>query len=143
MDSPLSLSKKIGLVLFAFLFIAAGMYHFAEPHGFANMLPEWVPFRVPLVHLTGILEFLLAALLLLPAERRLTGTVTAWYLVLIFPANLYAAWKGIPAPGMEETPQAGLWVRLLFQPLLIWWVLWASHSGKTGKSLDISQNQGQ
>ena len=143
MDSSFSLPKKIGLALFSFLFIAAGIYHFAEPHGFANMLPEWVPFRMPLVYLTGILEFLLAALLLLPAVRRLAGTAAAWYLVLIFPANLYAAWAGIPAPGLEDTPKAALWIRLLFQPLLIWWVLWASDRAKTGKSLDIPQNQGQ
>ncbi|WP_020620276.1 DoxX family protein [Paenibacillus daejeonensis] len=118
--------RAIGLILFAGLFVAACLYHFREAEGFAAMLPDFVPLRLELVYATGILELILAILLLIPATRRRAGNWTAIYLVLIFPANIYAAFYGIPAPGQTETSQTALWIRLLFQPLLIWWVIWAS-----------------
>ncbi|MBD1371434.1 DoxX family protein [Hazenella sp. IB182357] len=116
--------KLLGLVLFSFFFFLAGVFHFIEVQGFANMIPDFIPFRVELVYMTGIIEFILAVFLLIPKTRETTGMITAIYLILIFPANIYAAVKGIPAPGQEEANQTLLWVRLLFQPLMIWWV-WA------------------
>lgn len=95
------------------------------------MIPSFLPLKEEAVYLTGIVEFILAILLLIPKTRRKTGIVTAVYLVLIFPANIYAAVKGIPAPGAEEANTPLLWVRLLFQPLLIWWVLAVSKVEKT------------
>jgi len=118
--------RKIGLLLFILLFIAAGIYHFREAFGFAKMLPEFFPWRLPIIYLTGVVEWIAAILLFVPRIRRKMGIVIAWYLVMIFPANIYAAFAGIPVPGMVESPQWALWVRLLFQPLLIWWVLWAT-----------------
>ncbi len=115
--------KIAGLILFSFFFFLAGVFHFIEARGFAEMIPAFIPLREELVYITGIIEFILAVLLLIPKTREKTGIVTAIYLVLVFPANIYAAIKGIPAPGQEEANQLLLWIRLLFQPLLIWWVL--------------------
>ncbi|WP_044337782.1 DoxX family protein [Rossellomorea aquimaris] len=115
--------KLLGLILFSFFFFLAGMFHFIEAQGFARMIPEFIPLREEIIYITGMIEFILAVLLLIPKTREKTGIITAIYLVLIFPANIYAAIKGIPAPGNEEANVVLLWVRLLFQPLLIWWVL--------------------
>ncbi|MFS0838499.1 hypothetical protein [Paenibacillus sp. 1P03SA] len=118
--------KKIGIFLFAVFFACACFYHFKEADGFARMLPGFVPLRIPLIYATGILELVLAVLLLVPSMRRKAGVIIAVYLVLVFPANIYAALYNIPAPSQSYTPPSLLWLRLLFQPLLIWWVLWAS-----------------
>ncbi|SEG67398.1 hypothetical protein [Paenibacillus sp. UNC499MF] len=118
--------KRIAIFLFAVFFAGACFYHFKEAEGFARMLPEFVPLRVPIIYATGILELVLAVLLLVPSLRRKTGVIIAVYLVLVFPANIYAALYHIPAPSQSYTPPSLLWLRLLFQPLLIWWVLWAS-----------------
>ncbi|MCD5325787.1 DoxX family protein [Pontibacillus sp. HN14] len=115
--------KGIGLVLFSLFFIVAGVIHFTQVEGFAAMIPDVIPFRNLIVYVTGVIEWILAILLLIPSTRRQAGIWTAVYLVLIFPANIYAAIAGIPAPGSEEANTTLLWVRLLFQPLLIWWVL--------------------
>ncbi|MFC7784833.1 MULTISPECIES: DoxX family protein [unclassified Rossellomorea] len=115
--------KLLGLILFSFFFFLAGVFHFIEAQGFARMIPEIIPLREEIVYITGMIEFILAVLLLIPKTREKAGIITAIYLVLIFPANIYAAIKGIPAPGNEEANVVLLWVRLLFQPLLIWWVL--------------------
>ncbi|WP_354665919.1 MULTISPECIES: DoxX family protein [Pontibacillus] len=118
-----SIVKGIGLVLFSLFFIVAGVIHFTQVEGFAAMIPDVIPFRNLIVYVTGVIEWILAILLLIPSTRRQAGIWTAVYLVLIFPANIYAAIAGIPAPGSEEANTTLLWVRLLFQPLLIWWVL--------------------
>ncbi|WP_273850672.1 DoxX family protein [Guptibacillus spartinae] len=118
--------RRIGLVLFALFFIFAGIAHFVQGEGFAAMIPEWVPFRLGLIYVTGVLEIVLAILLLIPTTRKQARFWTAVYLILIFPANIYAAIAGVPAPGQEEANKMLLWIRLLFQPLLIWWVLWAA-----------------
>lgn len=120
------MGRRIALYAFVFLFIVAGIGHFTMDDGFARMFPEWVPFKYPIVYITGVIEWILAVLLLVQKTRRLAGTVTAIYLVLIFPANIYMAIEGIPVPWEDETNPVILWVRLLFQPLLIWWVLMAS-----------------
>ena len=120
--------RIIALVLFAFFFVFAGIAHFVQGEGFAAMLPDWVPFRLGLIYITGLLEIALAVLLLFPGTRKQARFWTVIYLIVIFPANVYAAIAGIPAPGQEEANQILLWVRLLFQPLLIWWVLWAAKS---------------
>ncbi|WP_430784691.1 DoxX family protein [Virgibacillus flavescens] len=105
------------------MFIAAGFSHFIYVDGFASMFPEFVPFKSSIVYATGLIEWLLALLMLNPKTRKTAGGYTAIYLVLIFPANIYAALYEIPAPWTNDTSQTALWVRLLFQPLLIWWVL--------------------
>jgi uncharacterized membrane protein len=115
--------KVLGLILFSFFFFLAGVFHFIEAQGFAEMIPEFIPLREEIVYITGMIEFILAVLLLIPKTREKAGVITAIYLVLIFPANIYAAIKEIPAPGNDEANVVLLWVRLLFQPLLIWWVL--------------------
>jgi uncharacterized membrane protein len=115
--------KVLGLILFSFFFFLAGVFHFIEAQGFAKMIPEFIPLREEIVYITGMIEFILAVLLLIPKTREKAGVITAIYLVLIFPANIYAAIKEIPSPGNDEANVVLLWVRLLFQPLLIWWVL--------------------
>ena len=118
--------RAIGLFLIVLLLAAACIYHFRESQGFTDMMPSFIPWRTELVYITGILELVLALLILIPSTRRSSGIWTAFYLVLIFPANIYAALNGIPAPGQTETSQTALWARLLFQPLLIWWVIWCT-----------------
>ncbi|WP_136607310.1 DoxX family protein [Paenibacillus dokdonensis] len=118
-------------MIFALFFAAACVFHFLEADGFAQMLPDFVPLRLPMIYATGVLELVLGVLLLIPRTMRLTGTLIAIYLVLVFPANIYAAIKEIPAPGFNNTPPSALWIRLIFQPLLIWWVLWCSRGRGT------------
>ncbi|ASS69438.1 hypothetical protein CIC07_21875 [Paenibacillus sp. RUD330] len=113
--------------------VSACLFHLREPEGFASMLPDRVPLRVPIIYATAVLEAAIAVLLLFPATRGWTGMATALYLILIFPANIYAAAQGIPFPGSEHTSSAALWLRLLAQPPLIWWVLWCSRHPSPGR----------
>ncbi|MDO3408165.1 hypothetical protein QWJ34_00140 [Saccharibacillus sp. CPCC 101409] len=131
-NPPTTVPRTIGRVLFALVFVAAGIYHFLEPLGFAALLPHFLPLllREWVIWITGVVEWILAILLFVPRIRKLTGLIITIYLIAIFPANIYAAIFHIPGPGPADTPPIFLWLRLLAQPLLIWWILWATRPPK-------------
>jgi uncharacterized membrane protein len=83
----------------SFLFVFTGIGHFTETQAMSQMLLPWVPARVLLVYLAGVLEFAIAAGFLIPRSRRFTGWVAAAVLLLFFPANIYAAIHHIPMGG--------------------------------------------
>jgi len=84
-----------------------------------------VPMRAELVALTGAAEIVLAVGLVGPRRwRRPVGLAVAAYLVLVFPANLYAAVSQVP---IEGVPNGWIrWARLPLQIPLIAAALWST-----------------
>lgn len=111
------LGGVIGLSL-AFAFFGLG--HFVQTLPMSQMLPPWVPLRVALIYATGVLEFALAAALLVPALRRRAGQLCIAVLVLFFPANIYAALNATGMGGHLWGPEY-LLIRAPLQALLIFW----------------------
>ena len=62
---------------------------------------------------------------IVPATRRLAGIMLAIYFVCVFPANIKNAVEGLSVDGLPSA-QWYYWLRLLFQPVAIWWALRAS-----------------
>jgi uncharacterized membrane protein len=87
------------------------MGHFIKTSGMTQMLPAWVPLRVPLIYITGVFEVLAAIAVLIPPLSRPVGLVLCVYLILIFPSNVYAAFQRVDFGGHEMGP-AYLLVRL-------------------------------
>ncbi|WP_173917836.1 hypothetical protein [Halobacillus sp. Marseille-Q1614] len=115
--------KTFALYVFAASFFLAGVTHFIYEEGFAAMIPPFVPMRLEIVYITGIIEWMLALLLVFPQTRRAAGIATAVFLIAVLPANIYAAIISAPSPWGTETNFVFLWLRPLLQPLLIWWVI--------------------
>lgn len=113
----LEAAGRLGLAL-AFLFAASG--HFLMTDEMALMLPPWVPARVPLVLVTGVLEIAIAIGLLVPRTRRLAAWVAGVVLVAFFPANVYAAWQQVPMGG-HAWGLVYLWIRAPLQVVLLAW----------------------
>lgn len=105
------------------LFIFTGIGHFIQTEPMAQMLPPWVPARVLLVYLTGLLEFAIAVGFLVPKSRRFTGWVAAVVLILFFPANIYAAINHVPIGGHAWGP-VYLLIRAPLQVMILFWVYW-------------------
>jgi uncharacterized membrane protein len=116
-------SRAAGAIGLGILFIFTGVGHFVQTAPMAQMLPEFVPARVPLVILTGLLEFAVAAGLFVPRTRRLAGWTAAAMLVLFFPANIYAAFAQVPMGGHAWGP-VYLLIRAPLQAAIIAWVWW-------------------
>jgi uncharacterized membrane protein len=110
----------IGLVL---VFLLTASAHFLMPQALAAMLPPFVPARLPIVYLTGVLEIALALGIALPATRRLAGLAAIATLVLFFPANVYAAFTRVDIAGHAWGPTY-LLIRAPLQALLIAWTWW-------------------
>ncbi len=65
----------------------------------SHMQPPWVPARVSITHATGILEFAIALGFRVRRSRQFAGLVAVAFLVLFFPANIYATFNYVPMDG--------------------------------------------
>jgi uncharacterized membrane protein len=87
----------------------------------AQMLPPFVPFRLELIYVTGILEWLGAVGLWIPRLITTTGVCLIVMLIGVLPANVYAAFNRVDFGGHDLGP-AYLLVRVPFQFFVIWWI---------------------
>ncbi len=55
--------KAVMRWLFAGLFVAAGVRHFARPQFYVSAMPPYLPWHVELVYLSGVIEIVLGMLL--------------------------------------------------------------------------------
>ena len=106
----------------AVMFVFTGIAHFNKmKHDLARMIPSIFPQPLTIVYITGVLEFLGAAGLLLPGTRPLAGICLIALLAGMFTANVNAALKGVTLRGKAAT---ALWLRTPMQVLfigLLWW----------------------
>jgi uncharacterized membrane protein len=112
-------SARYALVV---MFVFTATAHFNKmKHDLARMIPAYFPRPLLLIYITGILELLGAAGLVLPEFRRLAGICLIALLVGMFVANVNAAQQGVTLRGKPPTP---LWLRAPMQVLfvaLLWW----------------------
>jgi uncharacterized membrane protein len=111
---------RIGIAA-VFAFTALG--HFVQRDQMTAMLPPSVPARPAIVTLSGLLEALLAILVLLPPYRRAAGIAICIFLVLVTPLNVFAAIKKIDFGGHAAGPRY-LLLRLPLQFVLLAWTYW-------------------
>ena len=112
-------SARYGLVV---MFVFTATAHFNKmKHDLARMIPAYFPRPLLIVYISGVLELLGAAGLVLPQFRRLAGICLIALLVGMFIANVNAAQRGVTLRGKPSTP---LWLRAPMQILflaLLWW----------------------
>jgi len=121
----LSTARRIGLVIAAIFYIAAGTLHFIKPEPYLRIMPPYIPWHVFIVQASGVFEILGGLGLLVSKTRRAAAWGLAALLIAIFPANIYMATNPLEA-GAASIPPVIRWGRLPLQPLLIWWVLWCT-----------------
>jgi uncharacterized membrane protein len=109
------------LLIAAYLY--AGVVHLRSPGFFLPIMPGWVPFPRETVLLTGVCELAGAIGLVVSRLRRAAAWGLVAYAVCVFPANIQHAindlGSGTGLPLWYHVP------RLLFQPVIVWWTLWA------------------
>jgi uncharacterized membrane protein len=97
---------------------------------FQAQVPTWLPldpdFVVPA---SGVVEIALGlSLLTLWRFRAHVGLVAALFFVAVFPGNINQFVNRIDAFGLNTDTARG--VRLLLQPVLVLWALWATDATK-------------
>jgi len=120
-----ALSARIAMSIML-CFTAIG--HFAFTKGMSMMIPQFIPFKTSLVYLTGLLEILLAIGLLIPKLKVISGWTLIIFLLLMFPANIYASIHNIDYQKgtFDGNGLSYLWLRIPLQFLFISWTYFSS-----------------
>ena len=111
-----------GRIAAAVFFVAAGLNHFRDPAFYLAMMPPQLPAHDALNVVSGLAEIAGGGGLLVPKLRRWAGWGLVALLIAVFPANVFAAWRG-SIPGTSMTPLQ-LWLRLPFQAVFLAWAWW-------------------
>ncbi|WP_114938284.1 DoxX family protein [Mucilaginibacter endophyticus] len=124
-DWNIMLSGNIAMMLMLWF---ASLGHFMFTKGMVMMMPAFIPFKVALVYLTGIMEIILGPLLVVNATRHIAGIILLVMFVVMMPANINAAIKHV---NFEKATYDGsgtgyLWFRIPLQLLFISWILYFS-----------------
>ena len=116
--------KAASKYVLAIFMIVAGIMHFANPAFFLKIMPPYLPFHYNLVLVSGVFEFLLGVLLLVPKCSRLAAWGIVALLIAVFPANLYLYQHQDILPA---SPIVHL-LRLPLQGVFILWAYWHTRS---------------
>ena len=109
-------------VAFVFLwFMLGGIAHFTSTGFFTAIVPPYIPFPVATVYISGVIEVLAAAALLVSSSRRIAGAVLFLLTIAVSPANIHMWLNPELFPTVDEL---FLSLRLVVQVALlacIWW----------------------
>lgn len=112
-----------GRIAMSVMLVFTAIAHFAFTKGMSMMLPDFIPYKIEVVYLTGIIEIAAAIGLFLPNFRILTGWLLIAFFILLLPANIYAALNHIDY--QKGTSDGNgityLWFRVPLQLLFIIW----------------------
>ena len=110
-------------IAMAAMLVFTSIGHFAFTKGMAMMIPGPVPYKTEIVYLTGIIEIVAAAGLLIPASRIPTAWLLILFFVVLLPGNIYAAIKHIDyqKASFDGNGPHYLWFRIPLQLLFIVW----------------------
>ena len=126
-ESDTSLTQDIFRIVLGVFMAFAGITHLTiKRREFQAQVPNWVPISKDLVViLSGIAEIVLGvAMIFAIPSKVVAGTALAIFYVLIFPGNISQYLNKRDAFGLNS--DTARFIRLFFQPVLIFWALWSS-----------------
>lgn len=121
--------RNIFRILLGLFLIFAGVGHLSfARYEFQAQVPSFVPLNADLVVLlSGVVEILIGLALIFVRKYRVqVGWLIALFFVLVFPGNIAQYIHHRDAFGLN-TDNLRL-IRLFFQPVLIFWVLWSTNA---------------
>ncbi|PSB50305.1 DoxX family protein [Chamaesiphon polymorphus] len=123
-DRLIATTRKEQLrVILAICIIVVGIMHFAVPDPFVKIVPDYLPYHLELVYISGFFEILGGIGILVPPVSQ----AAAWGLLLlfiaVFPANINMAINEIDLPHIPDSSVLR-WGRLPLQAVLIAWAWW-------------------
>ena len=127
----MNLAKGFARVALGIALGYAGFTHLTSSRlEFQAQVPNWVPFSADFVVLaSGVVEIILGLSLIFLVKYQIqVGWIVAAFFVAIFPGNISQYVNGIDAFGLDT--DRARFARLLFQPVLVVWALWATGAWK-------------
>jgi uncharacterized membrane protein len=92
------------------------------------MVPGFIPAKKQMVFLVGVFEVIFAIGLCIPSFRRLTADLLILFFLLVLPANVNAAQKGVDyqEASFEGRGANYLWLRI---PMQLFFIAWVAYFG--------------
>ena len=118
-------------ILLALFMIYAGVQHFIKPTFYLVFVPDFLPYKVWVVYLSGVIEIALGILLLIPHYSRMGATGILWLMILFLPIHVWDVFSDQPAIGNSEAAMIRLPIQFVFIGLA-----WGVKKYATGNSLD-------
>jgi uncharacterized membrane protein len=116
---PAQEAVRIGLA--AMFFLTASAHFTAMRRDLAAMIPPPLTGSMWLIYATGVFEIAGAIGLLIPATRFASAICLILMLIALFPANVYAALKGVTLRGKPPTPLVPRTAMQILWIALLWW----------------------
>lgn len=88
-----------------------------------KIVPDYLPYHLELVYISGFVEVLAGVGLLIPQVSRAAAWILVVLFIAVFPANLYQAVNNIPVAALPHDPPLKE-LRLPFQAVLVAWAWW-------------------
>ncbi len=119
--------KLITIFILAILYINVGITHFTNPDFFLVIVPDYLPYHLFIVYVSGLFEIILGLMLLFKKTRKYGGIGLIFLLILVFPANIFL-FQSAEAQSVYEISKNKAFVRMFFQAPLILLAYWHSLS---------------
>jgi uncharacterized membrane protein len=118
-------------ILLALFMIYAGIQHFLKPAFYLPFVPSFLPFTIPIIYVSGVVEIALGIALLLPKQYAKYGALGVLILMILFlPIHTWDVFSATPAIGSHN---AAL-IRLPIQFIII------ALSWKTYSTLSVKKD---
>ena len=119
------LVKKGTIYLMSIGYIYIGIRHFMDVEFFMAIMPDYLPYHLELVYISGFFEVLLGVLLLIPKTRFYAGWGLILLLIAVFPANIFLVQSREAQETLGVTKNQAIF-RLPFQAVFIALAYWHS-----------------
>ena len=119
----MSLFKKITIYFMGSTYIYVGVRHFIDPDFFVAIMPDYLPYHLEAVYISGAFEIILGGMLFFKKSRWIAGWGLIALLFAVFPANVYLA-QNETAQQTVNISQITAIIRLPFQVLFIGLAYW-------------------
>ena len=119
----MTIFKKITIYFMGLAYIYVGIRHFIDPDFFLAIMPDYLPYHLEAVYISGICEIALGAMLFFKKYRWMAGWGLILLLIAVFPANIYLAQNESAQQTIQISENAAL-IRLPFQALFIGLAYW-------------------
>ena len=110
--------RKFLLYLQSVCYIVAGINLFIEVPFYVRMMPEYLPWPLQLVCISGVTEIVLGGMLLFRRSRKTACVFIVLMLMAFMPVHIYLIQLGSKTGGW---PLLIAWVRLPMQVLFVYW----------------------
>lgn len=121
----MGISPEVHRYLIAALFVITGILHFVKPKFFTNIMPDYIPYHLAMVYISGVAEILGGLGILFNITQVWAGWSLILLLIAVFPANINMTVESIQKSGYTSLFSMATIARLPLQFVLIYWVYWA------------------